>query len=174
MQENNNKDETLKNTLKNILETKDLAYHRELTAFQATELGVSLLDYAAALSFLNQTNATLINKNNPSVSSNNRNNAKAGQGALLFKPRLVRYRMEIGNKHQATIDEIKSVLVEVSGVDKDNIGRMDIRNHYTLVDLPDGMSSDIFQLLAETEINKQRLNIKRVKHRYLRRSNKNR
>jgi hypothetical protein len=174
MQEKNDKDETLKKTLQKILETEDLEFHRELTTIQAIELGVSLLDYTAALSLLNQKNTRFNIKENPSVSGNNESNANAEPASKLFKPKLVRYRIEIGNKHQVTMDEIKIVLIEVSGVDKNNIGRLDIRNHYTLVDLPDGMSSDIFQLLADTEINRQRLNIKRVKHRYLRRNNKRR
>jgi len=178
MSETNNKDETLKKLLQKILENENLEFHRELSTNQAIELGVSILDYAAALSFLNQTNARLNSRENPAFIDADVKKSKTNteQTAVLFNPRLVRYRLEIGHKHQVTIEQIKAVLVEVSGVDRNSIGKLEIRRHYTLVDLPDGMSSDIFQLLAETEIYKQRLNIKRVKHkqRYLRRNNRNR
>ena len=90
------------------------------------------------------------------------------------KPIFVRYRLDVGRKHQASLDEIENVLVEVSGVDRKRIGRLDIRNYYTLVDLPDGMPADIFQLLSETEIQRQKLNIKRIKfqNRFHRKNNK--
>jgi hypothetical protein len=172
MQEKNDKDE-LKKTLKKILDDEDLTFHKELTASQVNELGVSILDYAAALSFINQSNVRFNNTEMPMPGENVINSKLE---PVLFKPKLVRYRIEIGDKHKVSIDEIKAVLVEVSGVDRNCIGKLDIRNHYTLVELPDGMSSDIFQLLVEAEIHEQRLNIKRVKYkrRYLRRNNKNR
>ena len=101
-------------------------------------------------------------------------NNSVEQLPALTQQKLVRYRLDIGRKHQASVDEIRKVLVEVSGVDKKRIGNVDIRNFYTLVDLPDGMTADIFQLLSETEVNQQRLNIKRVKYqrRFHRRNNR--
>jgi hypothetical protein len=39
---------------------------------------------------------------------------------------------------------------------------MDMRNDYTLIDLPPGMPPDIFQLLQTIEIKHQPLQIKRV------------
>lgn len=172
MQEKNNKDK-LKKTLKKILDNEDLVFHRELITNQVNELEVSILDYAAALSFMHLSNVRF-KSTEKSVASENKTNTEPAP--VLFKPKLVRYRIEIGDNHNVSIEEIKAVLVEVSGVDRDCIGKLDIRKHYTLVELPDGMSSDIFQLLAETEIHEQRLNIKRVKYkrRYLRRNNKNR
>jgi ATP-dependent RNA helicase DeaD len=55
------------------------------------------------------------------------------------------------------------VLVEESGVDRKRIGKIDIRHNYTLVELPDGMPADIFQLLSDASIADRRLAIKRVK-----------
>jgi hypothetical protein len=71
--------------------------------------------------------------------------------------------MEIGQMHGIVLDDIKAVLVEVAGVECSRIERLEIRNHYTLVDLPNGMPADIFQLLSETKINRQKLNLKRIK-----------
>ena len=156
----NSKEEKLKNNLKIILGQEDLKLHQELITQLSAELGVSILDCAAALSFLNQ-----LNKNQNTVK-------KTIEGVPRVKS--VRYRLDVGRKHLVSLDEIKNVLIEVSGVDRKRIGRLDIRNYYTLVDLPDGMPADIFQLLAETQINQQKLNIKRIKfqNRFNRKNNK--
>lgn len=82
-----------------------------------------------------------------------------------FKPeklKMVRYRLEVGRKHQVSIEDIKNVLISESGVERTKIGYMDIRNHYTLIDLPNGMPADIFQHLQSVEIKQHTLQIKRV------------
>ena len=78
------------------------------------------------------------------------------------KQKMVRYRIEIGRNHHVSADEIKAVLINESGVDRNSIGYLDIRSNYTLIDLPPGMPPDIFQLLQEVEIKQQPLQIKRV------------
>ena len=163
MHQKNSKEEKLKNKLKTILNQEDLKLHQELITHLSVELGVSILDCAAALSFLNQHD-----KSQDTVKK------RTDLAKTIPKAKSVRYRLDIGQKHQVSLDEIKNVLVEVSGVDKIRIGRLDIRSHYTLVDLPDGMPADIFQLLSETELHRQKLNIKRVKfqNRFHRKNNK--
>jgi hypothetical protein len=79
--------------------------------------------------------------------------------------KMVRYRLDIGKEHQLTLDMLKQVLVEESGVDKNNIGNVKIQDFYTLIDLPDEMPLDIFQHLKTVEINQQKLDIRRVKSR---------
>jgi len=163
MHQKNSKEEKLKNKLKTILNQEDLKLHQELITHLSVELGVSILDCAAALSFLNQQN-----KSQHTVKQS------TGVSTVTSKAKFVRYRLDVGQKHLVSLDEIKNVLVEVSGVDIIRIGRLDIRNHYTLVDLPDGMPADIFQLLSETELHQQKLNIKRIKfqNRFHRKNNK--
>jgi hypothetical protein len=78
---------------------------------------------------------------------------------------MVRYRLDVGSSHQVTLEDIKKVLVQESGVDKNNIKNVAIRELYTLIDLPDAMPPDIFQHLKTVEINQQKLDIKRVKTR---------
>lgn len=93
------------------------------------------------------------------------------------KLKMVRYRLEVGRKHDVSIEEIKNVLINESGVERTKIGYMDIRNHYTLIDLPNGMPTDIFQHLQSVELKQQMLQIKRVntprKRQWQRRKNSN-
>ncbi len=78
------------------------------------------------------------------------------------KIKMVRYRLEVGRKHDVSIEDIKNILINESGVERTKIGYMDIRNHYTLIDLPNGMPTDIFHHLQSVEIKQQMLQIKRV------------
>jgi len=84
--------------------------------------------------------------------------------------KMVRYRLDVGSQHQITEETLKKVLVEESGVDKNNINNINIRGLYTLIDLPDSMPADIFQHLKTVEINQRPLAIKRVKSRFKKRS----
>ncbi len=85
--------------------------------------------------------------------------------------KMVRYRLDVGCKHQVTLEELKKVLIEESGVDKNNINNINIQGDYTLVELPDEMPQDIFLHLKSVEIKQHRLDIKRVKARNNKRGN---
>lgn len=94
------------------------------------------------------------------------------QAAII---KMVRYRLSVGSKHQVSVEALKKVLIEESGVDKNNIKIINIQNDYTLVELPDEMPQDIFLHLKTVEINHHKLDIKRVKIRTKKRgSNYNR
>ncbi len=163
------KEEILKNSLKKILDEQDVSQYQKLLKRLSAELQISILDCSAALFLLHQPNL-YPNRNNKVIPSESK--IRVDILPVLPKQKFVRYRLDIGTKHLVSQEEIKGVLVEVAGVESKQIGRLDVRNYYTLVDLPDGMPADIFQLLSEAEIRHQKLNIKRIK--YQRRFNKRR
>jgi DbpA RNA binding domain len=78
------------------------------------------------------------------------------------RQKMVRYRLEVGRVHEISVDDLKNVLISESGVERTRIGHLEMRNHYTLVDLPNGMPPDIFQHLQSVEINQHPLKIKRI------------
>ncbi|MGR9012360.1 MAG: DbpA RNA binding domain-containing protein [Gammaproteobacteria bacterium] len=79
--------------------------------------------------------------------------------------KMVRYRLDVGCNHQVSSEELKKVLIEESGVDKNNINNINIQGDYTLVELPDEMPQDIFLHLKSVEIRQRKLDIRRVKAR---------
>ncbi|MDO9046695.1 MAG: DbpA RNA binding domain-containing protein [Methylobacter sp.] len=95
----------------------------------------------------------------------------AGTVIVQTSIKMVRYRLDVGSKHQVTLEELKKILIEESGVDKNNINNINIQGDYTLVELPDEMPQDIFLHLKSVEIKQHKLDIKRVKARNKRRSN---
>lgn len=108
------------------------------------------------------------------MSSNNRYNGLDPRPAVTITDqsgiKMVRYRLAVGCKHQVTAEELKKILIEESGVDKNNIN-INIQGDYTLVELPDEMPQDIFLHLKSVEIKQHKLDIRRVKARNKKRGN---
>ncbi|MGZ4977253.1 MAG: DbpA RNA binding domain-containing protein [Methylobacter sp.] len=107
------------------------------------------------------------------------NGARAAGGLeepIVVQPgiKMIRYRLDVGSKHKVTSEELKKILIEESGVDKNNINNINIQGEYTLVELPDEMPQDIFLHLKSVEIKQRKLDIKRVKARNKKRNNYNR
>ena len=165
MTDNLSKQKSLINRLQLILNSENLDTQRELISTIAAELGIDSLTCAAALSYLAQA---VVNTSTPEypvdIKSGHQSNTPLGI-------KMVRYRLDVGSKHHVTLEQLKKVLVEESGVDRSNISNVHIQNLYTLIELPDEMPPDIFQHLKSVEINQHKLDIRRVKTRNKKRGN---
>ena len=159
-------EETLKNRLQQILSSENLDAQRTLISAIATELGIDSLTCAAALMRLTQTIIlpTFLADKKAELQQPSPKSCQPGI-------KMVRYRLDVGSKHQVTLEGLKKVLIEESGVDKNNINNINIQALYTLIELPDEMPQDIFQHLKSVEINQQKLDIRRVKTRNKKRGN---
>lgn len=144
----------LKQRLQQILTHKNLQAQRDLIQSLSAELGVETGDFAAALLYL--THAKIAAPSTVAASS-----------VLNYIPELkmLRYRLNVGSNHQISIEELKKVLIDESGVDRKHLNYFNMQGDYTIVELPDAMPADIFQHLKSVEINQQKLAIKRIKPR---------
>ena len=156
----NTKEQPLKNRLQQILNSENLEVQRALVNAIATELGVDSLTCAAALVYLTQATENL---SPPSPPAQQKTAPQLPVKNAATGIKMVRYRLDVGNKHKITLDQLKKVLIEESGVDKNNINNINIQTLYTLIELPDEMPPDIFQHLKSVEINQHKLDIRRVK-----------
>ena len=154
--------EPLKNRLQQILSRQNLETQRAQIDILSTGLGVDSLACAAALLHLLQA---LENPAPPAETPQ----LPANTAVAAIK--MVRYRLDVGSNHQITLEQLKKVLIEESGVDKNNINNVNIHNLYTLIELPDEMPPDIFQHLKTVEINQHKLDIRRVKTHHKKRGN---
>jgi hypothetical protein len=148
--------EKLKKRLQQIIRQENLQAHRDLLKQLSGELAIEPIDFASALLFASQ----------PHLFANPPARDEAPLPPLSITPtrqRNVRYRLDVGSRHGITEDQLLATLIEESGVDRQRIERLDMRDSFTLVDLPDGMPADIFQLLGEATINGHSLNIKRIR-----------
>ncbi|MEI6065770.1 MAG: DbpA RNA binding domain-containing protein [Methylococcaceae bacterium] len=163
-----NKEEPLKNRLQHIINSTNIDSQREFISTLAAELQIDTLTFAAALMYLTQT---LENTLPPACQEDKKTDLQlpTNNSPLILK--MVRYRLDVGSKHRITLEQLKKVLIEESGVDKKNIHNVNIQYLYTLIELPDEMPPDIFQHLKLVEINQQKLDIRRVKARNKKRGN---
>jgi ATP-dependent RNA helicase DeaD len=72
---------------------------------------------------------------------------------------LASYRIEVGHQHGATPREIVGAIANESGLEGRYIGRIDIRDDHSLVDLPEGMPREIFNHLKRVYVRGQALRI---------------
>ena len=156
------KKEPLKNQLQQILSSENLDSQRELISSLAAELEIDSLTCAAALVYLTQT---IGNKSPPAFLENKKTDPQLPAKKPPLGIKMIRYRLDVGSKHRITLEQLKKVLIEESGVDKNNINNVNIQSLYTLIELPDEMPPDIFQHLKSVEINQHKLDIRRVKTR---------
>ena len=73
----------------------------------------------------------------------------------------VRYRVEVGREHGATPQNIMGAIANEAGIEGRYIGRIEIYDQYSTVDLPDGMPPEIFQHLKRVRVRQHLLNISR-------------
>ncbi len=156
------KQQKFKKRLENTLKRQDLQQQQAFLVQLQQELDVPLERCAAALMYLAQPN--LFQVANRQIDDRSAKPQDVDIPVLSpALPKAVRYRLEVGQKHGVKREEIEQLLVQESGVDIKRITRIDIKQHYTIVELPDGMPADIFQLLSEAEIRQQKLRLKRLK-----------
>jgi ATP-dependent RNA helicase DeaD len=73
----------------------------------------------------------------------------------------VRYRIEVGRRHEATPGNIVGAIANEAGIDSQFIGQIRLHDDYSTVDLPDGMPQEVFRQLKQVRVRQQKLNIRR-------------
>jgi ATP-dependent RNA helicase DeaD len=87
--------------------------------------------------------------------------AKRPEGAPSRPPEAgtTRYRLAVGHMHGVKPGNIVGAIANEAGVDSRNIGRVDIRDDHSVVDLPAGMPDNILQHLKQVWVVGQQLRI---------------
>ncbi|MDP7061676.1 MAG: DEAD/DEAH box helicase [Planctomycetota bacterium] len=74
-----------------------------------------------------------------------------------------RFRVEVGHHHGVRPGSIVGAIANEAGLEGRYIGRIEIYDDFSTVDLPEGMPKDIFRSLQQARVCNQRLNIRPVK-----------
>jgi ATP-dependent RNA helicase DeaD len=69
------------------------------------------------------------------------------------------YRVEVGHEHGVKPGNIIGAIANEAGLESQFIGRLSIRDHYSLIDLPDGMPNEVFEHLKKVWVVQQQLRI---------------
>ena len=84
------------------------------------------------------------------------------RGAHTPDPGLETFRIEVGHAHGVKPANIVGAIANEAGLESRYIGRVDIRDDHSLVDLPAGMPHEIFKHLKKVWVSGQQLRITRV------------
>ena len=69
------------------------------------------------------------------------------------------YRIEVGHEHGVKPGNIVGAIANEAGLESQFIGRLSIRDHYSLIDLPEGMPAEVFEHLKKVWVVQQQLRI---------------
>jgi ATP-dependent RNA helicase DeaD len=71
------------------------------------------------------------------------------------------FRIEVGHAHGVKVNNIVGAIANEAGLDSKHIGRIDIRDDHSLIDLPEGMPPELLAHLKKVWVAGQRLRISR-------------
>ena len=73
------------------------------------------------------------------------------------------FRIEVGSAHGIKPGNIVGAIANEAGIEGVHIGRVDIRDDHSFIDLPEGMPNPIFKSLQKVRVAGRELRISRVK-----------
>ena len=85
-----------------------------------------------------------------------------------------RFRLEVGHNHKVKPGNIVGAIANEAGLDSKHIGRIDIHDNHSVVDLPSGMPKDVFNDLKKAWVSGQQLKISLLDSRSEKETNKKR
>jgi ATP-dependent RNA helicase DeaD len=75
---------------------------------------------------------------------------------------MVRYRIEVGHDHQVKPGNIVGAIANEAGLDSKYIGRINIYDDFSFIDLPDDLSKDVYENVKKCWVSGQQLRISRA------------
>jgi ATP-dependent RNA helicase DeaD len=169
----------LKQRITEALDTADLEMFRKLVGEYQQEYGVPVIEIAAALGALAQGSQPLEAKTRKEqrVKADSKSDAKPAskrKEPATRKSRkatdradepdqgMERFRIEVGNEHGVRPGNIVGAIANEAELDSEHIGRIQIHDDHSIVDLPEGMPKEIFKHLKKVWVSGQRLQISRL------------
>jgi len=134
-----------KQKISEVLGERDLTFFAKLVSSYAQEQDKSPIEVAAALAYLAQEDRPLMPP--PDATPHADTRRKRIETPLEH---FVRYRIEVGHEHGVQPGNIVGAIANEAGIDSVHIGRIEIFDSYSTVDLPEGMPRDVYEHLRDT------------------------
>jgi len=162
-----------KQKISETLDSQELDIFRKVIVDYQQEHGVPVIEIAAALGAMAQGDTKLVQQQptRKETRSKPREN-DAGKPARKSKSKesrdeqrpdrgMERFRIEVGHTHGVKPANIVGAIANEAELDAEYIGRIDIREDHSIVDLPEGMPKELFRHLKSVWVSGQRLQITR-------------
>jgi ATP-dependent RNA helicase DeaD len=146
-----------KQKITEVLGEQDLTFFAKLVTSYAQEQDKSPVEVAAALAYLAQEDRPLM----PPPDAAPRADARRKRTETPIVD-FVRYRIEVGREHGVQPANIVGAIANEADIDSVHIGRIEIFDSHSTVDLPEGMPLDVYEHLRNTWICGRRLALSAV------------
>ncbi|MDC1436165.1 DEAD/DEAH box helicase [Gammaproteobacteria bacterium] len=162
-----------KQAIADTLANEDLKLYQEILEQYQFERNVPALDVAAALAKLfhgdkplllkKETKKESFKKPERERSDNDRPRKKRRTNDERFlspeEEGMERYRLEVGHEQKVKPGNIVGAIANEAEIESKHIGRINIFENYSVVDLPQGMPKEILQHLRNTYVGGKKINI---------------
>ena len=168
---NNKRIAKFKQNISDTLASDDLQLYREILEQYQFEHNIPALDIAAALAKIVRGDKPLLlkkeqekeksSRDDNRESSRPRNKMRSKDERFLtgVEPGMQRYRIEVGHEHKVRPGNIVGAIANEAGIESKHIGRINIFDDYSIVDLPEGMPKEVFQHLQNTYVAGRKIQI---------------
>ena len=161
-----------KQRITDTLANEELELFTSLIEQYEQEHNVPAQEVAAALARLLQGDTPFLMQHKPqrkadkgrdtAASPPHRKQARKGWKESPPEQGMQRFRLEVGHRHNVKPGNIVGAIANEAGLDSQHIGRIDIYDDYSLVDLPEGMPKGAFNNLRKAWVSGQQLRISRL------------
>ena len=173
---NNQRIARFKQSISDVLAGGELDFVRGILESYQLEHDVAPIEIAAALAKLSVGEKLLQLESDkapapgsPSRSRDNREHGSRrerrpkGKRSKTLPEGMELFRIEVGHVHEVQPSNIVGAISNEAGLDAEHIGHIDIRDDFSLIELPEGMPKDIFHDLKKTRVAGEALKISRLK-----------
>ena len=175
-----------KQRISDTLANEELSIFSQIIEQYQKEHNVPSIEVAAALAMLLQGETPFMLKNEHNLSKKNKNilkndskthkkignekrtvrtkvGARNRRNGLSNEKGMKSYRLEVGHNQSVNKKNIVEAIANESGLDRQFIGRINIYDDYSEIDLPEGMPKVVFKDLKEVCVSGQPLKISQIK-----------
>lgn len=173
---NSKRIERFKDRITQTLDTEDIEQYAQIIDQYRIETNVPSLEIAAALAKLLQGDNPLLLNQKQEITlekstreKSDRRGRRHDRGEKQHKQStqsvmgMERYKILVGYSHGVKPGNIVGAISNEAELDSKYIGRIEIREDFSLVDLPEGIPQDVLNLLKKVVVSGQRLNISKFK-----------
>ncbi len=159
------------------LGSEELEFYQNLLEQYQLEHNIPAIEIAAALAKLLQGGRSLLLKPKPEKSRGPKSRGKdssesnrpprekpavSRRRSSEPQPGTERFRIEVGKSHGVKPGNIVGAIANEAGLDSQFIGRIDIHDDFSVVDLPEGMPREVFRDLKKVWVSGQLLKISKM------------
>lgn len=150
------------------IESEDLSFFRQIIEDYENEHDTTAEDIAAALAVIAQQgrpffldeSEDIANKSRPFSDEDSDRGGRKAKRAHNDEG-MVNYKLNVGRSSRVTAGAIVGALANEGGIKGSQIGSIDIRQHFTIVGLPEDLPRDFFDRLRDTKIAGEFINIRK-------------